>query len=183
MIKKFQNYTEDELRDAGVTFGSNVSVANDVLMYNPQNIIIGDNVRIDTQCMLIAGKNTKIIFGSYIHIGAGTYMFGNSGNITFEDYSGTSSRCTLYTSNDDYTEGYMTNPMVPEDKRKVKTGPIVLKKHVIVGCYTVILPNVTLEHATSVGAHSLVSKSTQPFDLVVGAPAKFIKKRKNVYLS
>jgi galactoside O-acetyltransferase len=183
MIKKFQNYTEDELRDAGVTFGSNVHIANDVILHNPQNIIIGNNVRIDTQCMLIAGKNTKIILGNYIHISAGTYMFGNSGNIILEDYSGTSSRCVLYTSNDDYTEGYMTNPMVPENLRKVKTGDIILKKHVIVGCFTVILPNVTLEHGTSVGAHSLVSKSTQPFDLIFGIPAKFIKKRKNVHLT
>lgn len=183
MIRKFQNYTEDELREAGITFGANVSISNDVILHNPQNIIIGDNVRIDTQCMLIAGKNTKITLGSYIHIGAGTYMFGASGNITLEDYSGTSSRCALYTSNDDYTDGYMTNPMAPEDRKKVKIGDITLKKHVIVGCFTVILPNVTLEHATSVGAHSLVSKSTQPFDLILGAPAKFIKKRKNVYLS
>lgn len=183
MIRKFQNYAADELREAGVTFGTNVSISDDVIFHNPQNLIIGDNVRIDTQCILIAGKNTKITLGSYIHIGAGTYMFGNAGNITLEDYSGTSSRCTLYTSNDDYTEGYMTNPMTPEDRRKVKIGDIILKKHVVVGCYTVILPNVILAHATSVGAHSLVSKSTQPFDLVMGTPAKCTKKRKNVYLS
>ena len=176
MIKKFQNYTDDELHEAGVIFGTNVSISNDVILHNPQNII-------DAHCMLIAGVNTKIIFGSYIHIGAGTYMFGNSGNITLEDYSGTSSRCALYTSNDDYVEGYMTNPMVEDKYKKVKIGDITLKKHVIVGCYTVILPNIILEHATSVGAHSLITKSTQPFDLVLGAPAKFIKKRKNVYLN
>ena len=183
MIKKFQNYTDAELREAGVVFGTNVSISNDVILHNPQNIMLGDNVRIDAHCMLIAGVNTKIIFGSYIHIGAGTYMFGNSGNITLEDYSGTSSRCALYTSNDDYVEGYMTNPMVEDKYKKVKIGDITLKKHVIVGCCTVILPNIILEHATSVGAHSLVKKSTQPFDLVLGAPAKFVKKRKNVYLN
>ena len=183
MIRKFQNYTEDELREAGITFGANVFISNDVILHNPQNIIIGDNVRIDTQCMLIAGKNTKITLGSYIHIGAGTYMFGASGNITLEDYSGTSSRCALYTSDDDYTDGYMTNPMVSEDLRKVKMGDITLKKHVIVGCFTAILPNVTLEHATSVGAHSLVKKSTMPFNIVGGVPAKLIKIRNNINLS
>ena len=45
-----------------------------------------------------------------------------------------------------------------------------------------ILPGVTLEYATSVGSHSLVKKNTEPFDIIGGAPAKFIKKRKNVNL-
>jgi galactoside O-acetyltransferase len=183
MIKGFSNYMREELINSLFSIGENVYISDDVILHNPQNIIIGNNVRIDSQCILIAGKDTKIKIGSYVHIGAGTYFFGNSGNITLEDYSGTSSRCALYTSNDDYTEGYMTNPMVADEYKKVKIGDITLKKHVIVGCYTVILPNVTLEHGTSVGAHSLITKSTQQFDLIMGAPAKFIKKRKNVYLN
>jgi galactoside O-acetyltransferase len=69
------------------------------------------------------------------------------------------------------------------NNNNIVVNKILLKKYSLVGCYTVILPSVTLEHATSVGAHSLVTKSTEPFDVVVGTPAKFIKKRKNVYLN
>lgn len=77
MIRKFQNYTEDEMSESGMTFGKNVYIANDVIIHNPQNIIIGDNVRIDTQCVLIAGKNHKIKIGNSVHISAGCYFYGN----------------------------------------------------------------------------------------------------------
>jgi galactoside O-acetyltransferase len=183
MIRKFQNYTEDEMNESGMTFGKNVYIANDVIIHNAQNIIIGDNVRIDTQCVLIAGKNHKIKIGNSVHISAGCYFYGNSGNITLGDCCCTSGRCILYTANDDYTDGYMANSVIDDKYKKVVTGNIELKKHALVGCYTVILPNVVLEHATSVGAHSLITKSTSHFDVVAGCPAKFIKKRKNVYLT
>lgn len=183
MIKRFTNYLDLELKDSGITFGKNVFISNDVIFHNSQNITIGDNVRIDTQCLLIAGKNKKINIGNNIHISAGCYYYGNSGNITIEDNCTTSANVVLYTSSDDYTDGYMTNPTVEEVYRKVYIGDIVLKKHTIVGSKSTILPNVVLEFATSVGAHSLVKNSTDRFDIIAGVPAKFIKKRKNIYLS
>lgn len=183
MIKTFENYTDVELHEAGLTFGKNVFISKDVIFHNPQNVIIGSNVRIDAHCLIIAGKTNKVIFGNNIHIGAGCYYYGNSGNITVEDNCTTSGGVILYTASDDYTDGYMTNPTVENRYKKVYTGDIVIKKHTIVGSRSTILPNVVLEFATSVGAHSLVKKSTNQFDIIAGIPAKFIKKRKNVYLT
>lgn len=183
MIRQFKNYSSDELKEAGIIFGENVFIANDVIFQNAQNIIIGNNVRIDTQCILIAGENNKIIIGNNIHISAGCYFYGNSGDIKLEDFATISGKCILYTANDDYTDGYMTNPMVDIKYRKLIKGNITLKKHAIVGCSSVVLPNVVLEYATSVGANSLVTKSTNSFDLIAGNPAKFIKKRKNIFLN
>lgn len=181
-IKTFKNYTYDDLILSGMRIGINVNISNDVIFHNPSNIIIGDNVRIDSQCILIAGKNTEIKLGNNIHISAGTFFYANSGNIVLEDYTTISGRCTLYTANDDYTEGYMTNPSVNEEFRKVTVGDILIKRHVIIGCNSVVLPNVTLEYATSAGAYSLIKNSTQPFELVRGIPAKKFGYRKNKYL-
>ena len=172
-----------ELIAAGMTIGTGVTIADDVIIHNPQNVVIGDNVRIDTQCVIIAGNTMKITIGNNVHISAGCYFYGNSGNITLGDCTCTSARCILYTANDDYTEGYMANSVIDEKYKKVTVGDIELKKHALVGCNTVILPNVVLEYATSVGAHSLITKSTSRFDVVAGCPANFIKKRKNIYLS
>lgn len=182
MIRQFKNYSPDELKEAGIIFGENVFIANDIIFHNPQNIIIGNNVRIDSHCLLLAGKDNKIIIGNNIHIAAGCYLFGGGGDIVFEDYSGLSSNVTVYTASDDYTDGYMTNPMVDMKYRKLTKGSVLLKKHAIVGASSVILPKITLEHGASVGANSLVTKSTDSFDLVCGSPAKFVKKRKNVFL-
>lgn len=183
MIRKFENYSNIELQNSGLTFGNNVHISNDVILHNPQNIIIGNNVRIDSQCILIAGKDTKIIIGNDVHISAGCYYYANSGNIILEDCTTTSAGVVLYTATDDYTEGFMTNPMISDKYKKVTKGDVVLKKHTIVGNRSSILPGVTLEFATSVGAFSLVKHSTESFDIIAGCPAKFIKKRKNVYLT
>ena len=183
MIKKFEKYTFDELKDSGLTFGKNVNISNDVIFHNPHNIIIGNDVRIDSHCILIAGENTKIILGNNIHIAVGCYFFGGGGNIIMEDYTGISSRTAVYTASDDYTDGYMTNPTVEEIYRKVETGDVIFKKHVVLGTGCTVLPNVTLEFATSVGAHSLINKSSNSFDLLTGYPARFVKKRKNLYLN
>jgi len=183
MIKRFENYLPVELRDAGIQFGENVFISKDVVFHNPENIKIGNNVRIDSQCLIIAGSKTKITIGNNVHISAGCYFYGNSGNITLEDYTCTSARCILYTSNDDYTEGYATNSVVEEVFKKVQTGDIYIKKHCVIGCNSVVLPNIILEYATSAGAFSLIKTNTNQFDAVAGIPAKFIKKRKNIYLN
>lgn len=181
MIRSFQNYSSGELASLG-SVGDKVCISSDVIIHNPQNIFIGNNVRIDTQVLLIAGKNSKITIGNNVHISAGCYFYGNSGNITLGDCTCTSARCILYTSNDDYTEGYMANSTIDESLKRVTCGDIVLKNHALVGCCSVILPDVILEYATSVGSHSLVKRSTNPFDVVAGTPAKLIKKRKNINL-
>lgn len=183
MIKTFKNYTDEELKDSGLIFGTNVFISNDVIFHNIHNIVIGNNVRIDSHCILIAGKNTQIKIGNNVHISAGCYFYGNSGNITLEDYTCTSARCILYTANDDYTEGYATNSVVDESIKKVTIGDIHIKKHSVIGCNSVILPNVVLEYATSVGSHSFIKMNTNMFDIVAGVPAKFIKKRKNIHLN
>ena len=182
MVKSFKNYTKDELLSSGMEIGDNVFISNDVIIHNPIRIKIGNNVRIDTQCLLIAGENNKIIIGSNIHISAGCYFYGNSGDIILEDYVTISGRCTLYTANDDYIDGYLTNPCVNVEFRKVNIGNVIIKEYTIIGCNSTILPNVTLNKGTSCGAYSFIKKSTQEYDLVTGIPTKFIKKRNKIYI-
>lgn len=183
MTRRFENYLDLELRDAGVIFGKNVAIANDVILNNPHNITIGNNSRIDCHCILSAGEDYKIIIGDNVHIAPGCYLFGGGGNIVLDDHSGLSSKVVIYTASDDYTEGYMTNPTVELKFRKLDQGDVILQKHVVVGTSSMILPNVTLSFATSVGANSLVTKSTNEFDFIFGSPAKFINKRNNIYLT
>jgi acetyltransferase-like isoleucine patch superfamily enzyme len=47
----------------------------------------------------------------------------------------------------------------------------------------VILPGVTLEEGASIGAMSLVTKSTDPWSVYFGIPAKRLKSRKRELLA
>ena len=183
MIRDFKLYSENEMSLAGICFGKNVRISNDVIIHNPHKFIVGNNVRIDTQCVFVCGEDFGITIGDNVHIGAGCYFYGNSGVIILEDYACTSAKCCLYTANDDYIDGYAANSCVNEKYKKVNTGSILLNRHVLVGCHSIILPGVVLAYGTSVGSNSLVKKSTEQFDVIAGTPAKLIKKRKNIYLN
>ena len=136
--------TRSELRALGFRHcGDSVKIDRSVRFFGCHNIWIGENVRIDCFAMLSAGPD-GITIGNHVHVGAGAYVFGASGPILMEDFSGLSSRVALYTSTDDFTEGGMAHPTVPEAYRNVNSGPITLRRHVIVGAGSVVLPGVEL---------------------------------------
>lgn len=171
-----QHYTEDELKNLLGAVGSHVQVHRSVVFINPKHIFIGSHVRIDCFCYLSAGIE-GIHLHNYIHLSVSTHLFGTSAKILVEDYCNLASRVSLFTSNDDYKEGYMTNPMVPATYKKLQTGPITLRKHTIVGCGSIIMPDIEIGVGGSVGALSLVKTSVDPFTIVGGIPAKQIGRR------
>lgn len=177
MVRVFGNYSVQELADAKIIVGENVSISNDVIFHNPQNIIIGSNVRIDAHCALIAGNDTKIIIGDHVHIGMGCYLFGSTGNITLRDFAGLSSKCTIYTGTDDFTRGHLTNPTVSEEFKRVKKGDVTFEKHAGCGAGCVVMPNVTLGFGSGAGSLSFINKNVPVGDIVFGIPAKRILSR------
>lgn len=173
-------YSEEELANLGLkSYGKNVLISRYCRIYKPQNIEFGDNVRIDDFCVLSAG--TSIKFGSYIHIGCGTSIIG-AGEVIIKDFSGISGHCAIYSSSDDYTGEFMTNPMVPEEYTCVHSAPITIGKHVVVGCSSVILPGVTIGDGAAIGACTLVQKSCEPNFIYAGNPMKkIIRRMDNMY--
>lgn len=168
-------YTRENLINIGFKkVGENVLLSDKSSIYNPQNIEIGDNVRIDDFVILSPSNSLKI--GSYVHIGCHATIIG-AGEITLEDFSGISGKVSIYSSTDDYSGIAMTNPMVTEKYRKVTNGAVIIKKHAIVGCGSVILPNVVIGEGCSIGALSLVNKNCDEFTVYAGIPVKKISNK------
>ena len=95
-----------------------------------------------------------------------------------DDVSGLSSKVSIYSSSDDYSGNFLTNPTISSEFTNVISEPVNIGKHVIVGTGSVILPGVTLKNGVAVGALSLVTKSFEEYKIIGGSPAKFIKERK-----
>lgn len=55
---------------------------------------------------------------------------------------------------------------------------ITIGNGVWIGANAVIMPGVTVAEGTVVGAGSVVTKSSEPFSIIVGVPAEKIKNRK-----
>ena len=173
-------YSEKELKEVGfLQIGKNVLISKKTSIYFPEKMEIGDNVRIDDFCILIG----RIKLGRNIHIGGFSYVNGGKVGIEMDDYSGLSQRCSLYSQSDDYSGTTMTNPTVPDEYKMVKSGKIVLGKHVIVGASSVILPGVHIAEGASIGAMSLVNKDIDEWTVNCGVPCKKIRSRKRDLLS
>lgn len=174
--------SKDQIESMGFkSIGENVLLSDKASYYNCKNIAIGNNTRIDDFTVLSAGEG-GIEIGQYVHIAIGVSVIG-SGKILIKDFAGLSSRVSVYSSNDDYSGEFMTNPTVPDSFTNVSHGVVIIGRHVIVGSGSVILPNVTLEDGVAIGALSLVTKSCSEFGVYIGTPAKKIKERSRNLLS
>ena len=170
-------YSENELREFGFrSVGSNTKIARNCLIAGVENISLGDNVRIDAFCTLIATGTGWIELGSFIHIASYVLLSGGDG-IRIADFAGVSHGTKIYSRTDDFTGNYLTGPCVPARYTGITAGTVSLERHVIIGAMSVILPNVTIGEGSSVGALSLVPKNLGPWGMFVGSPARFIRSR------
>lgn len=162
------NFTQDELRSFGFrSLGRDVRVHRSVVIAGPEYIRLGDHARIDCFSLISAGEH-GVDIGACVHIAAGCYLFGGGGRILMEDFSGLSSRVSVYTATDDYSGGAMTNPTVPDQFRDVQCGDVTLRKHAIVGASCVVLPGVELRLGAAVGALTCVRKDVDELTVIVG---------------
>lgn len=169
--------SKDAIQEIGfASVGDNVQISDKATFYNASKIELGNNVRIDDFCVLSAGSG-GILISNYVHIAVYSSLIG-AGKITLSDYCNISSRVSIYSSNDDYSGSYMTNPTLPEQFTGVTHSDVYLEKHVIVGCGSVILPGITLEQGSAIGALSLVAKNCKAFGIYAGSPARHIRNRK-----
>lgn len=169
-------YTKEELKSLQLgSVGEHVLISRKASLYNPANIHLGNHVRIDDFCVLSAGEG-GIRIGNYVHIAVYSSLIG-AGYIAIHDFANISSRVSIYSSNDDYSGEYMSNPMVSQHLTKVEHGTVTVGRHVIIGSGSVILPHVKLEDGVAIGALSLVKSHCQAFGKYGGVPAKYLGER------
>lgn len=165
--------SQEEIAEIGFkSVGQGCLISRNARFYGPQNMTIGNHVRIDDFCIL----SGKITLGNYIHISAYVALYGAMG-IVFEDCSGISARGTIYSAMDDFSGDYMIGPMLPDELTHVTGGPVIIKKYVQIGAHALIFPDLTVGEGSVVGACSMVRNSLEPWGIYAGIPCKFMKER------
>ncbi|WP_454021112.1 acyltransferase [Azospirillum sp. Marseille-Q6669] len=169
-------FSRDELMEMGLrSIGRNVRIDRSVRLFGAERMSFGDHVRIDPFCILSAGPD-GIRVGRNVHIAAYCSLVGQA-KIELEDFAGLSARVSIFSSTDDYSGGALTNPTVPAAFLNVRSAPVFLGRHVIIGAGSVILPGVTIGLGASVGALSLIRKDVDEYAIMAGNPAKQISTR------
>jgi galactoside O-acetyltransferase len=168
-------YTPAELKKLPFkAIGKDVLISRYARIYRMKDIEIGSNVRIDDFCLL----SGRIKIGNHVHISAYASLCGGDKAIVLEDFVNISEKAVIFAKTDDFSGATLTNPTIPDKYKNVFEAEVVLKKHVIVGVGSSILPGVILGEGSVIGAKSFVKKSTEPWSIYAGLPAKKIKDRK-----
>jgi galactoside O-acetyltransferase len=170
-------YTIEELLAMGVQLKSstkNIKISKFVNIYNPQNLILHENIRID-DFTIISCKGIIEIF-NYVHISAQCFI-SSSTKISIGNYSAISVGTKIFGGCDDFTGNYLANPTITSKYTNVKIGDILIGENVIVGSNSVIMPDINIHDGAAIGANSFINKSCDSWKIYAGTPIKFIRNR------
>ncbi|HRY82205.1 MAG TPA: acyltransferase [Candidatus Moranbacteria bacterium] len=144
-------------------------------------IVIGSNSHIRGQ-ILTFGHGGNIEIGDYCYVGRNTYIWSGL-NIKIGNRVLISHNCNIF-DND-------THPLDAEKRHvqfkniinqgqpkniNLNDKAVVIKNDVLIGANAIVLKGVTIGEGAVVAAGSVVAKDVEPYTVVAGNPAKFIKK-------
>lgn len=174
MIGGSNFYTEEELRHAGFkSIGRNCRISKLASIYKQENMCFGDNVRIEDYCVL----NGNILIGNNVTICAFCLLDGYAGIILDDDVT-LAAKVSIHSGSDDYSGKSLFGTYVPSKYRKHHvSGSVHIKSHSLIADSVIIMPGLTIEEGTAIGANSFLNKSTLPWGIYAGSPAKRIKER------
>lgn len=173
---KTSYYSEKQLSKMGFkSIGKNLQISKNAKFYGISRISIGNNTRIDDYCVISAGVG-GIEIGSYVHIAIFASLQGN-GKIVLEDFTGVSSRVSIYSSNSDYSGHHLACPNVLPSFAYAIVADVTLCKHSLVGSGSIIMPGVIIKEGAVVGALSFVKNDCEEYFIYGGNPSKKIKER------
>lgn len=166
--------SEEYLRTMGFKYlGKNVKISDKAAIYDCDQIEIGDNSRIDDFC-IVSGM---VKIGKYCHVTPMCLLAGGVPGIILDDFVTLAYGVKVFSQSDDYSGQTMTNSLIPAKYKNEHKAAVVLEKFSIVGANSTIMPGVIVAEGCSVGAMSLILKSTISWGVYMGIPAKRVRER------
>ena len=172
-------------------------------MYNKAEVVINSDAKI----VNLQNDKSKITIGNQSHVYATLLVFFYGGEIKIgkNSYIGDGVRIwsgEKITIGNDVIIGHNTNIIdtnshetdmqerqksvrkqlelgYQKEKGNIETAPIIIKDNVWISYGVSILKGITIGEGAIIAANSVVTKNVEPFTLVAGNPAVFIKKISN----
>ena len=155
--------------------GHDVMIHERVTLVGIENISVGSHVRIDPDVILLA--TGPLTIGCYTHIAAGVFIAAKAG-FEMKNFANIAHGARIYTINDDYSGEHLMGPTIPPELLSLNPGAVLMEEHANIGAGAVVLPGVTMDEGSVLGALSLIGRSTEPWTIYGGVPARPIKERR-----
>lgn len=135
-------------------YGNHVILQPPIIITNPQNIYLNDNINIFGNSQLIISSKGKFIMKK--NSGAAQGLTVITGNHTTKPTIG------------------IWHKEVIQDVSTDKDSDIIIEEDVWIGSNVTLLPGVIIGRGAIVGAGSVCRNSVPPYSIVIGNPAKVI---------
>jgi acetyltransferase-like isoleucine patch superfamily enzyme len=156
--------------------GANTFISAHVEIRRPHLVTVGSHSAIDSGFYC----TVRAEIGDYVHIAPYvTVIGGERGLLRMDHFTTIAAGSRIVCVGDEHLGEGLVGPTIPEkysDKRII--APVIFERFASVGTNVVVLSGVTLAEGSVVGACSLVTKSTEPWTIYVGVPAKPLKARR-----
>lgn len=155
------------------SIGTDVRIDKTVQITKPELVELGSYISIDMSTYI--SVSAKI--GDYIHIAPQVCIMGGaSALLIMEDFTSIGSGTKIICAGDDFRKGFL-NPFISIQYKNVINKTVVFKKFACTGVNGVVMPGVTLEEGSVLGANSVLTKDTEPWGIYAGSPAKMVGER------
>jgi acetyltransferase-like isoleucine patch superfamily enzyme len=156
-----------------VLIGQGCKISNSALINAELNCIIeiGDFTEILHGCLLMTyGGSIKI--GSYCSINPYTIIYGHGSGTIIGNNVMIAGHCMVIPANHNFSR-----IDIPINQQGIHSNGIIIEDDVWIGAGCQILDGITIGKGSIIAAGSVLNKSTNPYSVMAGIPAKLIKTR------
>lgn len=147
----------------GFQTGEKCDLAQDI---HPNNVIMGDRVRIRPQTILFGSPEHKLTIGNDVYVNARCWFHGAAAKLTIGNNVSFGPNVYIFTDSGPNTCTLM------HDVFELKEGPVTIEDQVWIGVGAIIMPGVTIGHGSVVSMNSVVKADVPPHTIVRGNPAQ-----------
>lgn len=172
MVKNYQTHGDGSFKLSDFKkIGKNVIFENGVLVFHPENIIIGSNVYIGHNTILKGYYKNIMEIGDNTWIGQNCF-FHSAGGLKIGENVGIGPMVKIITSQ------HLMEPIDPPVLfNDMSFGEVVIENDSDIGVGTIVLPGVKIGKGSIIGAGAVVTKNVPSYVISVGSPAKVLRKR------
>jgi len=151
-------------------FGHGVRIGRGAIATHPETFEIGDGVFIGEHAFIQGRFDGRCVIGNHTWIGPQSYF--DARDLVIEEYVGWGPGAKALGSM--HTGLPIDVPIIGTD---LEIKPVRICAWADIGVNAVVLPGVTVGRGAIVGAGAVVTRDVEPFSIVAGVPAKFMRRR------
>ena len=142
-----------------------------VLVFHPENIVLGDNVYVGHQTILKGYYKDRMVIGDHTFIGQQCFLH-SAGGIEIGARVGIGLGVRILTSV--HREAGRDTPIL---ESPITFGRVVIEDDADIGVSAVILPGVRVGRGAQIGAGAVVSRDVPAYAVAAGVPATVLRMR------